>query len=98
MTTWYQCQPRPRDRRQRWAFSVRPDLWPPGTVADVADTSVGWLANWDRSSSPPTSDNLPLVEYEVPGAAEALILAGLVEVDYEGGAMHRHWTEVSPPR
>ena len=93
MTTWYQSG---RGQDQRRAFSVRPDLWPPGTVADVADTSEGWLANWHWSSSPFT--NLPLVKYEVPGAAEALILAGLVEADYEWGAMHRHWTEVSPPR
>ena len=102
MTAWYTGIRTMEDAGlNTWAFSVRPDLWPPGTVADVADTSHGWLANWDSNGSKvpdPDPPDHPLAEYEAPGAAEALILAGRVAVNPRWDrSTCWHWTEVPAP-
>ena len=99
MTTWYTVLANGPTRDQL-AYSVRPDLWPPGTVADLGDH--GWLANWDAwpqgEAPPPVRWDGPMHEYAAPGAAEALILSGLVLDHPRWDRTHWPWTEVSPPR
>ena len=82
MTTWYTA-PIPHGGQPVWAFTVRPDLWPAGSVVDVVNTDVGWLANWD-----------PWTAKTRPGPES---LAGQVSVDMRWDRTHWHWTEVPAP-
>lgn len=83
MTTWYRYSGPPG--WAAWgdkvvAFSVRPDLWPPGSVARIRLAPVPLaLAIWGGS------DRKPDTQYEAPGAAEALVLANRVWVDLTTG-------------
>lgn len=96
MTTWYKC--RPPGFREQWGFSVRPDLWPAGSVVGLAATDQGWLANWDVRTPTYSMWDGPLEEYAAPGAAEALILSGASVRSPSWDRTHWPWVEVSPPR
>ena len=57
------------------AYTVRPDLWPPGTYCWLVARPDVWLAvvasmDWVRANVHRATT------FEAPGAAEALILAG----------------------
>ena len=101
MTTWYTA-PWPYGEQPVWPFTVRPDIWPPGSVVNVVNTDVGWLANWDpwtaKTRPGPESRDRPMTEYSAPGAAEALILAGRVAVNPPWDrTKDLLWTEVPAP-
>lgn len=93
MTTWYKA--RDPDGQPLQAFSVRPDIWSPGTVVDTIPMAHArhWLAIWTQISRAV----MPLQEYEAPGAAEALVLGGRVAVGPSGQhRTHLAWTEGRP--
>ena len=85
--TWYRSGPgATRPGKGAHAYSVRPDLWPPGWVvwatgqgAPGARYMTFW--DWEYTGPLPTPDT----RYSGPGVAEALILAGQVR----GGTVHR---------
>ena len=61
----------------RWlAYSVRPDLWPPGSRVGVDNWT--WLA-WAWFGEWSDVDTFHASRYLAPGAAESAILGGLVE-------------------
>ena len=78
------------------AYTVRSDLWPPGTQAIRADWAFqpAW-AHWYGWHGT-AIQRLKLAKshgYHLPGVAEAAIIAGLVVVEsYHPGP----WTEVTP--
>ena len=85
MTTWYKDG-------DDLAFSVRPDLWPPGSHCWSMASARPALADWGEEvwDTPDEANG-------VPGAAEALILAGQVV----HGAVVRvgeAWVEITDPR
>lgn len=93
--TWYSQGEPPI----RWAYTVRPDIWPPGFIVDMIPVApLGhYLANWSAR----LDDDVPLDLYAAPGAAEALILAGQANV--MGSRFNDHrvgwaWTEIPDPR
>ena len=92
MTTWYSSWRTAPYDGPVLAYSVRPDLWPPGSYCWSSDLS---LADWAvrPSGYPDAVDEAN----GVPGAAEALILAGQVAhgaaVRVEGA-----WVEIPDPR
>ena len=65
------------------AWSVRPDLWPPGSRA-VASPYGNWLRLASAYIGSTWNTLAPLEPYVVQGVAEALILAGQVGVDSSG--------------
>ena len=94
MTTWYQGHG--VHDRTPWhplapimAFSVRPDLWPPGTYCWTVGPEDMVLADWAVQPG----RRRPDTQYEAPGAAEALILADLVFRGPSPG-IPRNWVEV----
>ncbi len=90
MTTWYK---EGRGHVGWVAFSVRPDLWPPGTCAWARGVQHLCLADWTARRQEDAVDEAN----GVPGAAEALILAGQVV----HGAVVRvgeAWVEITDPR
>jgi len=78
------------------AWSVRPDLWPPGTRA-VATEPGG---DWPRLASAYHGLRwcpLTTVEpYMAPGVAEALVLQDRVEVRGHHPDFVGQWVEVTP--
>lgn len=59
------------------AWSVRPDLWPPGQDVWVSDTG-DWLAYFGTSEDAVELHDAAALGGGDPGVAEALILAGRV--------------------
>ena len=82
MTTWYTTA----DGRLK-AYTMRPDLWPPGWEVRLEDgPAVEWLvADWGSDGVQLTRTWLSRPDMSGPGVAEALILAG-VRVDTFNGA------------
>ena len=91
MTTWYTAQ---GPGGPMWSYSVRPDLWPAGTCAWVRDRGHGWLADWTARRQEDAVDEAN----GVPGAAEALILAGQANIMVSRFNDHRVWVETADPR
>ena len=81
--TWY-SQGEPPDLSRR-AYTVRPDIWPPGFIVDTIPVA-------------PIGHDVPLDLYAAPGAAEALILAGQANVMVPRYNDHRVWVETADPR
>ena len=105
MTTWYREVP-DVDDEATWAFSVRPDLWPPGShcwaYAGRLATLADWALDWTL-----VLDHVQVDEANgLPGAGEALILAGQVlhgaPWDKSAAAIlgetRPAWTEIPDPR
>ena len=105
MTTWYK-EDRGVDDGATWAFSVRPDLWPPGSHCWAEgsnwknDTTLAdWALDWTSGPTPDT-------QYSGPGAAEALILSGQVmhgtpwdkSAEAILGETRPAWSEILDPR
>ena len=90
MTTWYK---EGRGHVSWLAFSVRPDLWPPGTCAWVRGVRHLRLADWTARRQEDAVDEAN----GVPGAAEALILAGQVVHGY-ADPLEWAWTEIPDPQ
>ena len=86
MTTWYSSWRTAPYDGPVLAYSVRPDLWPPGSYCWSSDLS---LADWAvrPSGYPDAVDEAN----GVPGVGEALILAG--QVVHGPGGDHLTWTE-----
>ena len=61
------------------AWSVRPDLWPPGTRA-VTSPYGDWLRLASAYHGSTWSTLTPVESYVAPGLAESLVLAGAVKV------------------
>ena len=63
-----------------WAYTVRPDLWPPGTqvVGSNPGQPAWWLARftWVESNARDELAEATWAGYHLPGAVEALVLAG----------------------
>ncbi len=98
MTTWYRCTDPdvPGPHQSRWvAYSVRPDLWPPGTYCWsrwAGYPATAKLADWLVRPSLARPDH----QYSDPGAAEALILAGQVDFgDIDDSGL---WAETPDPQ
>lgn len=75
------------------AFTVRPDLWPPGSSVDLAWLDKGpqvWLAAWGGEVWARYSYQESLA-YEAPGAVEAAILAGHRPVEYGARSPESGW-------
>ena len=89
MTTWYK-----EDRgAASWvAFSVRPDIWPPGSYC-WSRARAGYMTLADWADAP--SILHPDLANGTPGAAEALILAGQVVQETSLGVV---WVEIPDPR
>ena len=91
MTTWYQ----EGHSAVLVAYSVRPDLWPPGSHCwsrAAPDPGDAVLADW----SVLVDECYPDEANGVPGAGEALILAGLVV--FGGCHVPRARVEIPDPR
>ena len=88
MTTWYK---EGRGHVSWVAFSVRPDLWPAGTCAWARGVQHLRLADWTARCQEDAVDEAN----GVPGAAEALILAGQVVHGIRAPAV---WVEIAGPR
>ena len=86
---WYQADHRGEHNR---AFTVRPDLWPPGTFAWTL--KMDNVACWVIEGAPRPLGPQPDTRYLVPGVAEAAILAGQVHVAASSLA-HLPWAEVA---
>ena len=86
---WYQADHRGEHNR---AFTVRPDLWPPGTFAWTLPhlDDVAWVIE----GAPRPVEPQPDTRYLVPGVAEAAILAGQVHVAKQS-LTHLPWAEVA---
>lgn len=92
VTTWYR---RPRDPKAL-AYSVRPDLWPAGSRAQVSqllDTRIVYLATAGGTDWALPAWAAEAELYSGPGVAEALILAGQVSVVAHAAY---GWVEVVP--
>ncbi len=71
-----------------WAYSVRPDLWPPGSVVPwytgVPGAGAAPLAEWhwtDHTAQVMAwADRAEALGFGGPGVAEAMILADLVRL------------------
>ena len=88
MTTWYSGPDGSR------AFSVRPDLWPPGwMVWEKFDHAVGRWPPGYLADTMVTYTSDPAPGAGAPGVAEALILADLLE---SSGPEDGPWVEVAP--
>ena len=92
----------PRGRDGWWAYSVRPDLWPPGWEVTVQVTEATALAPWEVGNAVHVADwgimpggPVPdgLDRYAGPGVLEAMVLGDLV-VTHDWGARGVVWTEV----
>ena len=75
MTTWYtggQLDQEPA----YYAWSVRPDLWPPGS--EIWVVGVGFMADWGHLAHLQAGHCglQPAEGYSDPGAVEALVLSG----------------------
>ncbi len=102
MTGWWTTRADCWDPRR--AYSVRPDLWPPGSVVSwYTDDDVVMLAEWHWEEY--TSDLLDWsgeaedLHLGAPGLAESLILASLVRLDLPGAAtvLADHWDPCPRP-
>ena len=67
------------------AFTARPDLWPPGSKAQGGPAGMGppwawWYYSWSYAGQ--RSRDAVRAGRDLPGAAEAAILAGQVEVTW----------------
>jgi len=79
-----------------WAVSVRPDIWPAGWDAHIKSAGrglpPGTLATWGWGAKPTM---VPVPGGDVPGAAEALILADQVVQALHPGALAKRWRVVT---
>lgn len=95
MTAWY-TGGEPGLEPAYYAWTVRPDLWPPGS--EVWVVGMGFLADWGHLAHLVAGCRAlrPISGMDVPGAAEALILAGH-QLDSMGGTWGQTWTPSPEP-
>lgn len=79
-----------------WAYSVRPDLWPPGSRVDCTRSTL-WLALAGTPRGSLTRAGLSAQEAGLgaPGVAEALVLADQVVVHAQ--TTPHTWTPIGGP-
>ena len=82
-----------------WAFTVRPDLWPPGTQVEGPvhpSQPAWWLArcSWVEANARDELAAATWAGYHLPGAVEALVLGGAV-LEVHGPDPTWSWVEVA---
>ena len=81
-----------------WAYTVRPDLWPPGTQVEGSNPGQPgwWLArcSWVEANARDELAEATWAGYHLPGAVEALVLAGAV-LGVHRPDPTRSWVEVA---
>ena len=78
--------------RGRWAYTVRPDLWPPGSRTYGRKAENLARRSWSVDLSRRELARALARGYGDPGVAEALVLAGVWSDQGPAGMTWEEWT------